>query len=127
MSTTTPLRPPRQRKPLLPVLVLGRFLGGASDEDLDAGAAVLEIEDADGTLTSYWCRAIRDRGGVVGYRLTRFLADGGEVYDVSAEGAPTCCCPDATFRPQRPGPYKHGSNCKHVVALMQALRSRAAR
>jgi hypothetical protein len=125
MTSLPATRPRRQRKPLAPVNVVGRFLGGATDWDLDNGAALLEIEDADaGTLTSYWCKSITDAGQVLGYTLTHFLADGEGSYDVGTVGLPCCDCADATYRPERPGPYRHGSNCRHVVALMQALRER---
>jgi hypothetical protein len=60
---------------------------------------------------AYLVRAITDRLGLVGYRLSK---TSGEVYDLTADLA-SCDCPDATFRPGREG------GCKHKRALAAAL------
>jgi hypothetical protein len=51
---------------------------------------------------------------VTGFRVTKAT---GEVYDLdpSRPWGLQCDCPDATYRPNRPG------GCKHAVALRQAL------
>jgi hypothetical protein len=98
------------------VSVVGRFVGGADDEDLYRGAAVLEIEDGR-ELTSYWLTANTDRGNVIGYTLRKFVGAGGEVYDLPADLS-GCDCPDGTFKSERPG------GCRHRQALRQALASR---
>ena len=104
----------RQRAPLSPVNVVGRFIGGATDEDLLMGAAVLEIEDGR-DQASYWCQATTDRGNVVGWKLRKF--NSAEVHDLPANLS-SCDCGDASFRPARPG------GCRHPSALRQALAAR---
>jgi hypothetical protein len=112
-----PVKPnPKPRKPLEPVSVVGRFIGGADDEDLYRGSAVLEIEDGR-ELTSYWCRANTDRGNVIGYTLRKFASAGGDVYDLPADLS-SCDCPDGTYRGERTG------GCRHQQALRQALAAR---
>ena len=108
------LSPVRQRKPLSPVNVVGRFLGGADDEDLLIGAAVLESEDSK-DLMSYWCQANTEHGNIVGWSLRRFGF--AEVYDLPAS-LNACDCPDGIYKSERPG------GCRHQVALRQALAAR---
>jgi hypothetical protein len=71
---------------------------------------VLQIND-----TAYEVLPLYDGEALVGYRLVK--ADG-TMYDVGTAGPHgwTCDCPDATFRPDRPG------GCKHAVALRAALQ-----
>jgi hypothetical protein len=54
-----------------------------------------------------------DTGALLGHRLSK--ADGG-MYDIDRQTG-QCDCPDATFRPDRPG------GCKHSRALQAALRA----
>jgi hypothetical protein len=96
--------------------VVGRFIGGADDEDLYRGSAVLEIEDGR-ELTSYWLTANADRGNVIGYTLQKFASAGGDVYDLPADLS-GCDCPDGTYRGERPG------GCRHREGLRQALAAR---
>ncbi len=115
MSTvpTSPAR--RQRKPLLPVQVTARFVGGATRKDVLDGAAVLSIVSGDATDTdesAYWCQAVYDGDRCTGFRLTKF--GGHEVYDLPRDLS-SCDCPDQTYRPERPG------GCRHMAALRQAL------
>ena len=65
---------------------------------------------------TYAVIAQRNEGKLTGLRLLRDPDHGGPaVYDVDVTGEPwRCDCPDATYRPDRPG------GCKHVVALKQA-------
>jgi hypothetical protein len=103
---------PRQRKPLVPVQVTARFVGGATRQDVMAGAAVLSIRDGDDDESAYWCEAIFDGGRCVAFRLRKFGT--GEQYDLPRDLS-SCDCPDRNYRPERPG------GCKHMVALRQAL------
>jgi hypothetical protein len=119
MSTLTVRRPPvnpiRQRKPLEPVRVSARFVGGARRQDILDGSAVLSIVSGDPTDAdecAYWCLALYDGGSCTGFRLTKFGT--GDVYDVP-RSLDACSCPDGTFRSERPG------GCKHQQALRQAL------
>ena len=113
-TSASRVKPGSPRKPLLPVQVTGHFIGGAEDEDLLIGAAVLEIEDAK-ELTSYWCQANTEHGNIVGWSLRRFGF--AEVYDLPAT-LDSCDCPDGTFKSERPG------GCRHQAALRQALAAR---
>ena len=65
--------------------------------------------------TAYEVLPLYDGEALVGYRLLK--ADG-TMYDVGTTGPHgwTCDCPDATFRPDRPG------GCKHQSALRAALK-----
>ncbi len=106
---------PRACKPLLPVEVQGRFIGGATPQDLIDGAAVLAIvhgDDTDRNEMAYWCQAVLDAGRVVAFRLREFAT--GEQYDLPADLS-ACDCPDRIYRSERPG------GCRHQVALRQAL------
>jgi hypothetical protein len=103
------------RKPLAPVQVVGRFVGGASRQDVIDGAAVLSIVSGDATdrdETAYWCRANFTGGVCIGFTLTKFAT--GEVYDLPRDLS-SCDCPDQTYKGERPG------GCKHMAALRQAL------
>ncbi len=103
------------RKPLLPVQVEGRFVGGATAQDLIDGAAVLAIVHGDHTdrdEMAYWCQAILDAGRLVAFRLSKFVT--GEQYDLPADLS-GCDCPDGIYRSERPG------GCRHQAALRQAL------
>jgi hypothetical protein len=105
----------RQRKPLLPVQVTGKFVGGATRDDVIAGQAVLSIVAGDATdseESAYWCRAVFQGDVCTGFRLTKFGT--GDVYDVP-RSLDTCDCPDRTYKPERPG------GCRHMAALRQAL------
>jgi hypothetical protein len=107
--------PNRPRKPLSPVSVTARFVGGATRQDVLDGAAVLSIlsgDDTDRDESAYWVRAIFEADVCTGFRLTKFGT--GEVYDLPRNLA-GCDCPDHTYKPERPG------GCKHMVALKQAL------
>lgn len=106
---------PKPVKPLEPVQITARFVGGATRRDVLAGAAVLEIESGDATdrdVQPYWVRARYDGEVCLGFELRKFGT--GEVYDVP-RSLDRCTCPDATYRPQRPG------GCRHQAALRQAL------
>ncbi len=119
MTSLPATRPTRQREPLRPVSVAGRFVGGATDDDLRDGAAVLQIWELARTVL-YWCAGNYDRGNLVGFRLRKFDAEGaGDVYDLPAT-LDACSCADGTFRPERPG------GCRHQRALRQAMASRVA-
>ena len=113
MSTTTATRPVRQRKPLAPVNVSAKFIGGATRDDVLHGSAVLSIADSGTTEEqAYWLEALYLDEKCVGFRLRKFGS--AEVYDVP-RSLDTCTCADATYRPDRPG------GCRHQVALRQAL------
>ncbi len=63
MGTATRGTGPRQRMPLVAVQVTGRFVGGATRQDVIDGAAVLSItsgDDSDRDESAYWCQAIFD-------------------------------------------------------------------
>jgi hypothetical protein len=105
----------RQRKPLLPMQVQARFVGGAARQDILDGSAVLAIVSGDPTdsdETAYWLIALYDGDRCTGFRLTKFGT--GEPYDVP-RSLDACSCPDGTYRSERPG------GCKHQQALRQAL------
>jgi hypothetical protein len=105
----------RERKPLLPVQVEARFVGGASRQDLIDGAAVLSILSGDATdrdEQAYWCIAVFDGERCVAFRLVKFGT--GEQHDLPRDLS-SCDCPDRTYRPERPG------GCRHMQALRQAL------
>jgi hypothetical protein len=97
------------------VSVVGRFVGGATRQDVIDGSAVLSIvsgDDTDRDEVPYWCVALYQGDRCTGFRLTKFAT--GEVYDLPRDLS--CCdCPDQTYRPERPG------GCKHMQALRQAL------
>jgi hypothetical protein len=112
MGTTTRGAAPRQRKPLVPVQVTGRFVGGATREDVINGAAVLSICDGDDDESAYWCEAIFDGDCCVAFRLRKVGT--GEQYDLPRDLS-SCDCPDRVYRGDRPG------GCRHMVALRQAL------
>jgi hypothetical protein len=114
-------RPPRQRKPLLPVNVTGVFSEGVTTHDLLHGSAILEVTDDDGRQPEafYWTEAVLDAGRLVGVTIQKF-ADGDRHY-VHLDGEPSCTCEDATYRPDRPG------GCRHVNAVRQALVELAGR
>ena len=104
-------------KPLSPVSVVARFVGGATRQDVLDGAAVLSIttgDDTDRDESAYWCLALFSPDGqtCLGFRLTKFGT--GEVYDLPRDLG-GCDCPDRTYRPERPG------GCRHTAALRQAL------
>jgi len=115
MPTVRPPSAKPSRKPLLPVSVVARFVGGATRQDILDGAAVLSIatgDDTDRDECAYWCLAVFQGEVCTGFRLTKFGT--GEVYDVP-RSLDRCDCPDATYRPVRPG------GCKHQQALRAAL------
>src|SRR5262245_37076998 len=102
MGTTMATRQVRQRKPLLSVQVTGRFVGGATRDDVIAGQAVLSIVSGDATdsdETAYWCRAIFQGEVCTGFQLTKFGS--GEVYDLPRDLS-SCDCPDHQWKPHRP-------------------------
>jgi hypothetical protein len=110
-----PVKPDRTRKPLSPVSVVARFVGGAARQDVLDGSAVLSVstgDDTDRDETAYWCLALYEGDRCTGFRLTKFGTD--EVYDLPRDLS-SCDCPDQTYRPERPG------GCKHIAALRQAL------
>jgi hypothetical protein len=112
MSSIT--HPRKQRKPLEPVNVRAYFVGGASRQDVLDGAAVLSLTDlTTNEEAAYWCRALYDGGRCTGFRLTK-LGSPADVYDVP-RALTGCDCPDAAYRPERPG------GCRHQQALRQAL------
>ena len=75
----------------------------------EVGTGVLAINGANYTLT-----VLRGPNGIDGYRMVK--ADG-TAYDIgTSEERWTCDCPDATFKPDRPG------GCKHIAALRVALK-----
>ena len=115
-SFTAPVRPVKVNR-LQPVAVIGRFVGGATPDDLLAGCAILEIEDAN-ELTSYWTVADVDRrsGVITGFAVRKFGS--GEVYHLPRDLS-SCDCPDRTYRPDRP------NGCRHMAALRQALLTAA--
>jgi hypothetical protein len=91
----------------------GRLITGIGTglADLFAGAAVLDVIDARGAVTSYWCEAVVSDCRVVAVRLTKFLT--GQQYQVTFDGESwECDCPGSTYR---------GRDCKHLVALHDAL------
>jgi hypothetical protein len=105
--------PARQRKPLQPVNVRARFVGGATEQDLANGAAVLSVTDAaTGDEAAYWCEAVYNAGQRVGFRLRKLGS--GALHDLPGDLS-GCDCGDRTHRPDRPG------GCRHMAALRQAL------
>jgi hypothetical protein len=88
---------------------------GTGLADLFNDCAILEITDAAGELTPYWCGAIAEADGrIVGVRLQKFGT--GEKYHVTFDGQSwECDCPDCTYR---------NRDCKHLVALHHALTHR---
>jgi hypothetical protein len=83
---------------------------GTALHDLVHGAAILEITDARGEVP-YWCTAVLSAGHVVAVRLQKFGT--GEKYQITFDGESwECDCPDSTYR---------GRDCKHLVALHDAL------
>jgi hypothetical protein len=115
-SITAPVpRVKADRKPLSPVSVTARFVGGATRQDVLDGSAVLSIatgDDTDRDESAYWCQAIYDGDRCIGFRLRKFAS--AEMYDLPRDLS-SCDCPDQTYRPERPG------GCKHMAALRQAL------
>jgi hypothetical protein len=114
-------RQTRARKPLLPVRVQATLTGSADPADLPdelaRGVAMLTIVSGDETdrdVRSYWIRILIDRNTRQPYavELIRFGDHEKRIVTLDDE---RCDCPDATYRPDRPG------GCKHVVALRQTL------
>lgn len=106
-------RPARQRKPLSPVNVRARFVGGATRQDVLDGAAVLSITDlTTREEAAYWLEAVYDGERCVAFRLRKF--GGEEQYDLPRDLS-SCDCPDGIYRAERPG------GCRHMAALRQAL------
>ena len=96
----------RSRKPVKPVSGTCSWL---SKPNRHHQGGVLEING-----TAYTVDAIfDDEDRLIGHRLCK--ADGG-MYDID-RATGRCDCPDATFRPDRPG------GCKHSKALQAALRA----
>ncbi len=91
--------------------MFGRFIGSATVEDLLMGFADLEIEDA-AELTLSWCQANMHRGNVANYAPASLTPPRCTTREASLG---SCDCPDAPYRPNRPG------RCRHAVALRQAL------
>jgi hypothetical protein len=94
----------------------GRLVTGIGTglADLFAGAAVLDVTDAKGAVTSYWLEAVVSDCRIVAVRLRKFLTS--QQYQVSFDGEKwECGCPDSTYR---------GRDCKHLVALHDALTNR---
>ena len=90
-----------RRNRLQPVHGVCRWIGHAGNGNrlLEITGQVYEVEDL--------------AGG--GWRLYRLAEGGGlKVYTIEADGW-TCDCPDAVYRPGRPG------GCRHVAALGAAL------
>jgi hypothetical protein len=120
MTNVAPYRPRRQRKPLLPVQVQAKLTGSNNPADLPdelaRGVAILEIVSGDETdrdVRSYWIRFLFDRNRQsYAVELVRFGSRERYVITLADE---QCDCPDATYRPDRPG------GCKHCVALRQVL------
>jgi hypothetical protein len=55
--------PTHQCKPLQPVNVRARLVGGATEQDLANGSAVLYVTDAvTGDEVAYWCEAVYNAG-----------------------------------------------------------------
>jgi hypothetical protein len=106
---------PATRRPLQPVVVVGRIITGldTAAHDLLHGHAILEIEST-GRLESYWTTLHMDaaEGCILGVRLQRFAS--GERYDLPAS-LDACDCADGTYRGGRAG------GCRHQQALRQAL------
>jgi hypothetical protein len=110
---TTAVPHGRQRQPLKPVHVSGRFVGGANRQDVIDGSAVLAVTDMDtGEEKPYWLQALYAEGRCVGFSLREF---GSEEEHVLPRELTSCSCGDATYRPGRPG------GCRHRAALRQAL------
>jgi hypothetical protein len=115
MVNATRTHAARQRKPLQPVNVTARFVGGATRQDVLDGSAVLSIatgDDTDRDESAYWTSAVYDGDRCVAFRLVKFGT--GEQYDLPRDLS-ACDCPDHTYRSERPG------GCKHMAALRQAL------
>ena len=117
-ASAPPTNPNRERKPLEPVSVTGRFSEGVTPDQLPQGSAILEIQDAKGEAF-YWCEAVGRHGRVLGVWLQKFGT--GARHYVHLDGEVCCTCEDSTYRPDRPG------GCRHVVALGQALPELAGR
>ena len=111
MTTLTAPRPhiQRQSKPLQPVTPAVELLGYSRG----LGLGLIRIDG-----TTYGLFAHRTHGRTDGIRLVKEEADADGVhaiYDVDfCAGRWSCDCPDATYRPGRPG------GCKHAVALRAA-------
>lgn len=128
---TVTISQPKSKLP--PVHGKARWMAVAptrANELLADGAAWLRIVGSNGNAADYWVREIRDGGRLVGYRLTKFdrevlASDAPElaetdVYEIDLSfggGAWVCSCPDATFRPHRPG------GCRHCAGLRAALKA----
>lgn len=108
----------RTRKPLCPVQIEATLTGG--DEslayDLCHGGAILEIVSGDETdrdETCYWTRFLfGSTSEPYAVELTKFGSHEKYVVTLADE---RCDCPDATYRPGRPG------GCRHKVALRLTL------
>src|SRR5262249_58358128 len=105
MSTVSATR--NSRKPLSPATGACRWI--SKPNRLHQGG-VLEING-----TAYTVDPVLDddTGALVGHRLSKA---GGSMYDIDRTTG-RCDCPDASFRPDRPG------GCKHSKALAAALKA----
>jgi hypothetical protein len=74
--------------------------------------SIVSGDDTDRDETAYWTMAIYVGERCTGFRLTKYGT--GEVYDLPRDLS-TWDCPDYTYRPNRPGGFKH------MEALRQAL------
>jgi hypothetical protein len=107
--------PTQQPKPLLPVEVVGRFMGGATPAEIAAGAAVLAISHGDATdmdVRLYWVASVFDGARLVGFKLAKFGT--ADAYQLPAT-LDACDCGDGVYRSERPG------GCRHQQALRQAI------
>jgi hypothetical protein len=119
------VRPPRQRKPLMPVNVTGVFEPGVMPHHLLHGCAILTITDANKPEAEresfYWATAILAGGHLVALDLQKFGRKLGEDHHRVSLDPLSCDCEDATYRPDRSG------GCRHVNAVRQALVELAGR
>jgi hypothetical protein len=110
----TATRPPRQRdrilprKPYRPTEVTGSFGEGATQADLIAGVAVLEIARPADTGGFYWAAYLIDGARIVGVQIRKFGT--GQAYFLPADLS-ECDCPDCASR--RP--------CELAAALRMVL------
>jgi hypothetical protein len=122
MGTST-----RSRRPLQPATGTVRWVSDDPANSLRLGASAAlttATQTRDGLrVTGYVRRALLEGGRLVGYELRKAeqpataAGDPNPVYHIDVTGPHgwTCDCPDATFRPERPG------GCRHVAALRAAL------
>jgi hypothetical protein len=90
---------------------VGRLITGTGTglADVFHGHAILEVE-SEGRMESYWVTLHLDpEGHIAGLRLQKFAT--GQKYDLPAD-LDGCECPDHLYR---------NRECKHMVALRQAL------